>query len=369
MTAIDFVMRSDHETTFGGDVLQVQRYVEHLGEDFDIRVVSSAKAMPLRPGAIVHVINVDRPWDLLEASWQAGHRPLVVSTIHHDAARVRLIAARRGPSLRRAIDTTVPDAILDLAKRIYRGRSWPRVGRVGVSAFTSARALRRQVGRVLSRADAVLVLADGERRSVEADFQCRLGRTVVLPNGIPGRGLDSGTRDIPILVPGRIEPRKNQVALASALSRSRVRATFLGAPHPRDEKYVRAFNRLVDNAQNLSWVPGVPPQDMPMWYRRAKLVMNLSMVEVLSLVDLEAYGAGCRLVTTMYGHTGEWLGDAATYVDPDDAVGAVATAESLLEGWVPGIPAPEILAAMNWPRIAQSLADVYRSIAAQRGLT
>jgi glycosyltransferase involved in cell wall biosynthesis len=369
MIEVDVVMRSDYATKFGGDVLQVQRYMQHLPAGFDLRMVASGSSMALRPQAIAHVVNVDRPWDLLEASRQARGRPLVISTIHHDSAQVRRIKGRRGRSVRRALDTVLPDASLDLAKRIYRGRSWPRVGPIGVGAFVSATALRRAAGRALERADAILVLAGGERAVIEADFQCRLSTVVVLPNGIPEMRLNSSSRDIPVLIPGRIEPRKNQLALAEALSRSDLQSIFLGAPSPHEERYVDAFRRVIDASPTMQWVPGVPPHEMPEWYARAKVVVNLSLVEVLSLVDLEAYGAGCRLVTTIHGHTREWLGDVAAYVEPNDAAKAVATAGSLLEAWTHCAPEPDIIATMSWPRIAERLAEVYRSVSVVKDQT
>ena len=74
-------------------------------------------------------------------------------------------------------------------------------------------------------------------------------------------------RDVPILVPGRVDPRKNQVAVAAALHKVGQAAVFVGAPHPRGGEYVDRFAHLAESSPWITWIRGVPPEQMSDWYR------------------------------------------------------------------------------------------------------
>jgi glycosyltransferase involved in cell wall biosynthesis len=364
MLDVDMVMRSDYQQTFGGDVVQAQHYAQHMPEGISVRVLAAGPHLPLRESSILHIVNIDREWDYLEVTHQAGTRPIIVTSIHHDHAAADRIGRLRRRSPRTVVQAALPGPTFSLLTRLYRGRSWPRTGRLPAAAYLRPHALRAEVGRALARADLVHVAADGERRSIERDFDVVLPHVVVIPNGVelstPRRS--SGERDVPILVPGRIDPRKNQVAVAKELHRVRQPAVFVGAPHPTGGDYVERFAQLAASSPWITWVKGVPPEAMAGWYQRSKIVLNLSLVEVLSHVDLEAYASGCRLVTTTNGHTAEWLGSSATYVDPSQVEKAVALARQRLVEWTPLEPAPELVARFDWAQIGAELAAAYRSI-------
>jgi hypothetical protein len=92
------------------------------------------------------------------------------------------------------------------------------------------------------------------------------------------------------------------------------------------------------------------------------VVLNLSLVEVLSLVDFEAHGSGCHLITTTAGHTRDWLGNAASYVDPLQVDSAVLLARAALRDWTPKPPSQQLLERLDWARAGADLTAVYRSV-------
>ena len=73
------VMRSDFMETFGGDVVQVQHYAQHMPSDINLRVMAAGPRLRLRDASVVHIVNIDREWDYLEVTHQAGARPIVVA--------------------------------------------------------------------------------------------------------------------------------------------------------------------------------------------------------------------------------------------------------------------------------------------------
>ena len=65
---VDFIVRSDTNEKFGGDSLQLDAYMRRLAaRGYDVRAVPFRPELDLREGAIVHVLNIVRPYDFLDA--------------------------------------------------------------------------------------------------------------------------------------------------------------------------------------------------------------------------------------------------------------------------------------------------------------
>jgi hypothetical protein len=361
--AVDFIVRSDATTKFGGDTYQVAQYLEHFPRDVDARIIDLAS--PLRPNAIAHIVNLDRTLDFLAALSKARGHAVVVSPIHHLKAHVDRINGRRPLSLRKIAEGILPDGPKEGLQFLRRTRR-PRlvVREIGAVPLLSQRSRAAMVSKALEgQVEAVVLLASGEGRSLTIDYGWPgTARVVIAPNGLPPARHQDASRDVDILVPGRIEARKNQLAVASALSGKRYHCVFVGAASPNDEAYVRSFAGVVKRSTNISWVPGVAPDEMTQYYLRSKVVLNLSMVEVQSLVDLEAVAHGCRLLGTSRGHSAELLGDYASFWDPEDVDGAIDLVEDWLEDWSPVALDDELRQKASWSRSAQVLTALYRSL-------
>ena len=357
---VDIILRSDFATKFGGDVLQAQHYQAGLGGSVDCRLVASGPRMQLRPGAIAHFMNIDLGMDFLLAAEAARGRPFVVSPVHHADSRMRSVSRARPLSARKVAEAVLPPSARELARHAARNGIEPRALRRWRPN------LRREVAAALLGADAVLCLARGEVADLERDFAVTLPRARVLPNGLPSWDEPPpGARAIPVLVPGRIEPRKNQLRVAQELAGHDVPAVFIGAANQQEARYVGAFEQVLAGSPQLTWIPGLPAQQMKEHYQRAAVVLNLSLAEVLSLVDLEAFAAGCHLVTSRNGNTQEWLGSSAEYFATDQTTRAVARAVELARrGGHPERPAA-VLEALSWASVVRNLEDVYAEVTAR----
>jgi glycosyltransferase involved in cell wall biosynthesis len=368
---VDCVVRSDALQKSGGDTVQVREYTKHLaGWGFDVREVPFRPAMRLREGAVVHVFNVDRPFEFLLACRAArGHR-IVVSPIHHEIGRVRAMrAADTGRGLVSLSARVLPEAAREWLATGYRAirTSASLVGRLkaGLTVVRLAPlvpSVWRAAGRQLDEAALVALLADGEGRDLRRLTGWSAGNDVVIPNGRP-EDLDLGLRTPwadravgSIVVVGRIEPRKRQLDVARVATRLGIPVRFVGPFADEGSAYATAFKAVV--------AEGVVRHDGPKdraevlaLLGASRVLVNASWVEVQSLVDLEGATMGCVVVTSRTGHSGEWLGEAVTAEDGDDLDALLRRAAALAAEDAP--PPPEARYDRTWLQAAEQLEQAY----------
>lgn len=368
---VDCVLRSDAARKSGGDTVQVREYAKHLVDrGFDVREVPFSPAMPLRPGAVVHVFNIDRPYEFLLACRAArGHR-IVVSPIHHEIGRVRAMrAADSGRGLISVSARVLPEALrewLATGYRAIRGAGGPvaavRAGLAVVRLAPVVPSVWRATGRRLDEVAAVALLAEGEGRDLRRLTGWAAGNDLVVPNGRP-EDLDLDLRNPwsarpagSIVVVGRIEPRKRQLELARAATRLGIPVRFVGPYADETSGYAVAFQAVVDE--------GVVRHDgekdraeVLALLGSSRVLVNASWVEVQSLVDLEAATMGCAVVTTRTGHSREWLGAAVTAEDGDDLDALLLRASALAAADAAAPPA--VRYDRTWRQAAEQLERAY----------
>jgi glycosyltransferase involved in cell wall biosynthesis len=367
---VDCVVRSDATTKSGGDMIQLREYAPYLRAwGVDLREVPFHPAMRLRPGAIVHVLNIDRPFEFLAACLLArGHRR-VVSPIHHNVQRVRAMrATERGRGIKGFVSRVIPEPEREWLGMCVRAARRSRGARdlvrtVGVAALTlpALANIWRRVGRELDAADGVALLAEGEGTDLRALTGWRGANAFLAPNGRPedvdsALGLPWRSREQTILVVGRIEPRKRPLEIGTAAHAAGVRVTFIGQQAEGADAYVRRFRALVESSP---YVVYHGPRDRPgvlAAMGEARVLLNGSWVEVQSLVDLEAAFMGCAVVATDAGHSHEWLGEAVTVV-PGTLAELVATSASIARDDDRIVAAPAY--DWTWERASRALMNVY----------
>lgn len=328
---IDFVTRSDSPDKFGGDTLQMYEYWRRLEvAGVSVKEVPYSPRMSLRTGAIVHIMNVDRPYDFLDAVNQARGHTVVVSPIHHSLSAVRQMRrSERGKSARSLVGRALPESARELLA--YAARTWLQSREQGAGvilrgiarAVSSAPGVWSRVGRELNRANAVALLAEGEGTHLKIDTGWGGSNAVLIPNGLP---LDVAKdevsrpwneRTIQLLVVGRIEPRKRQAELAEAAGAMRVPIVFAGALNANTGTYGDRFRRALHPKLGIEWRGRLSHAATIALMGNARVLINSSWVEVQSLVDLEAAHMGCHVVCAAAGNSREWLGEAVHVVEGD----------------------------------------------------
>lgn len=123
-----------------------------------------------------------------------------------------------------------------------------------------------------------------------------------------------------VLCVGNIEPRKNQLRLAEAMSGiPDCRLVLIGGV--RDDAYLAAVQRVA--GPQLLHVGRLEQDDVLLRsaYAACSVFALPSLFETPGLAALEAAGQGAPIVITRHGAARDYFGTAAIYVDPDDVPG------------------------------------------------
>jgi glycosyltransferase involved in cell wall biosynthesis len=175
--------------------------------------------------------------------------------------------------------------------------------------------------------------------TVSAQVVRRLGidpaRVVTCPNGAPDwRPRPAVPEEGPVICVGTLEPRKNIGGLLDAWTRlatGGVRIPLLlagGAPPSATPLLARLAQPPLEGV--VRYVGYLEEANRRAFYDQARLLVLPSFDEGFGLPAVEAMAAGVPLVVSRRGALPEVCGDAAVYVDPDDAEGiATAVAELL----------------------------------------
>ena len=167
-----FQTRVDFFTKMGGDTVQALAYQLHLRElGICVEIVPEVE-VDVAPYDLVHLFNIDRPLELYPQLLNAMHhkKKVVLSTIHHDHGWLREYdaAGRQGLLyyLNRILPSTDERELVKNILRVTSSRKLPFL----LSLQQLKLRVQQQQRFVLEHVDAVIVLAKGEARSLQADL-------------------------------------------------------------------------------------------------------------------------------------------------------------------------------------------------------
>lgn len=318
-------MRVDAFDKPGGDVELMRTYIRYCqqaaqekGMEFEGEILTDLHP-DLKRFDVVHLTNTDRPFDLYEQFLAAKHagRPTVITPLHHSYREIERYERIGRGGLVGIFSRWMGFNRLEVLRTLIKSRQyselWPALRktlRVGIQAAQAE---------VLRGCCFVFVASDKEAADIASEIvRLPAERIVKVRNGfrIPDTPpVSLRDRDIDIAVVARVEARKNQLAILDAVESLGLKAVFVGPPNPNHKRYVRFLKKRIAESQS-TYIPGVPAQEVPSILARARMHVAASWFEVSSLVDIDAYVLGCRVVASQCGGTSELLGDDAYYVDP-----------------------------------------------------
>ena len=295
----------------GGDAVQIlatKRSLEGLG----IEVMISSRPDPDVSGFdLLHIFNpVLVSWRGLEAAKRAGI-PVVISPIYWPMGDY--FQAYRG-----------------LAATYLRERPAGWLGGAGQSlirylgyTYGWNPHLRRSLRDFLKQADGLLPNSRAEAGVINSDLGV-MRPTFVIPNGVSEQPHQPKSTNLPselarldsyVLCVGRLELRKNQHLLISALRDLAVPLVLVGNDQV-DPSYTALCQQLGRQRGQTYFFPAQTSVSLAAVYQRARVHALPSWYETPGLASLEAAAAGARIVTTAVGGSEEYFGQEAWYCDP-----------------------------------------------------
>ena len=344
----------------GGDTVQILRTAEAL-ERLGVRVtIDEGGALDPSGFDLVHLFHLDRPWENL--TWAARAKraavPIALSPIwwpqgefdRKGRTGVQGLLARtlghRGYGCARAAQRSLAAAVGSGPKRVV------------VRAHRAAQDL-------INASSVCFPNSAEEEREIRERFRCD-APCVVVPNAsnfdAPGPDpVPFADRPLDVLCVGRIEPRKNQLALVEALKGAPYSVKLVGAPGRFSRGYAGKVARAAAGS-NITIEPFMEPDALAPLYESAKVHVCCSWYETPGLVSLEAARCGCSIVSTDRGSARSYLGSDAQYCDPSDPC-SIRTAidRAVVTAPDPGLPG-RVRASFNWDQAAARTLEGYEMI-------
>lgn len=355
-------IRSDVEQFPGGDhvhLLKIKRGLEQLG----IECAVSPGLTPIPADVdVVHLFNLTRIHETYLQFQEARERgiPVALTPIWHSMLEMRRFYARLYKLPLFPIWTYQAAKELHYARRSRQSLFWP--------AALSYRRLQREV---VAGADVVLPNSRAELDILQRELGVQAGRTVIVPpafDKIPSPEIAAGSRR-DVLCVGRIEPRKNQLAVIRAfksLGRTGDRLLIYGSLNHSHPKYARDFQAELA----AGWVEHrghVPLEELSRAYSKARGVVLASYFETCGFAVMEALAGGAHACVSDTPYTRDFYGGHAVYCDPFSETSIRDAIATMLAK--PETNYDELLSQYSWERAADTTRLAYGYLTENRTWT
>ncbi len=213
--------------------------------------------------------------------------------------------------------------------------------------FSTAFRIRSKLLMRLSahRASHVFTVSDFSKQEMISRYDIHPDRISVIHNGVDGERFapafsahdNGGIRGLPsgeyILSVGRIEPRKNHLAIIESIphvSDKNIKFVFVGQRH---FGFSEVFSRI--DALNVSdrviFIDDVKDDELPVLYRNAKLFVYPTWAEGFGMPPIEAMASGVPVISSNTTALPEVAGEAAVLIDPSSCKELAEKINHLLE--------------------------------------
>jgi len=366
----------------GGDTVQIEKtaaQLRKLGVEVDIDCSANPN---LSSYDLVHIFNIDWPAQTYLQAQNAKRqkKPIVFSPIHHSFSEIERYEREARYGFRRLLNRILRSReSRELFKDLGRMLADPR--KIPSTLVEFQKGQFREQRELLEMSDLILVQTDAEKEDIRSDFGFADKKFKKVVNGVdpqfaqakPDWFVKKYHLSDFILCVGRVEPRKNQLAVAKATegaprsSKSEVgqipnpKLVFVGRISWRHPEYALRFLRLVRKHNWIHHIPQIPHEKMGSCYAAAKVHVLASWFETTGLVNLEAALAGANIVSSG-NRSREYLGNYAYYCDPGDVD---SIAEAIYKAWK-AEPGPElrerILKNFTWEIVGRQTLAAYHKL-------
>ena len=354
----------------GGDTVQLLKTKAEL-EKMGIEVDISLEFEPdLSEYDLVHLSNVTR---IQETYLQVKNavkqkKPIALSTIYwpmEEFEKNGQVGIRKLINENLSIDAEekLKAFVRYIKDKDSRNIATKNLWRVGYTAMQRY---------VIDHADIFLPNSEMEMTKVFESFGEGKKNYVVVPNAIdleaaqkawdaPANPEFEKYRDAVICV-GRIEPRKNQLALVEALKDSPYTLVLVGGVSDNQKHYFERVMQYVNERENFHYIPQINNTELYQLYKVCRVSTLPSWLDTPGLVSLEAAVMGCNLAISSKGSTTEYFEDMAEYCLPDDLNSIRIAVDTAFRKENDGKLKEKILSQYTWQEAARKTLEGYHRI-------
>ena len=352
-----FIARASLYTNSGGDTIQLLKTAEYLGKlgvRVDIRLTN--ETIDYSGYQLLHFFNIIRPADILKHI-RLSSKPYVVSPIYVDYAEADQYT-RKGlvKQLFRLFSPQQVEYIKVFSRWLFNGEKI-------VSPEYLWYGQRRSMRRILQRAALLLPNSEGEYNRLQRQLAIACPYRVI-PNAIdpaifrPPAEAPAREDDL-VLCAGRIEGLKNQLNLIRAVDGSSFRLLLVGAPAVNQRAYYEECKKAAGPA--VTFIGAVSPEELVLYYSRARVHALPSWFETTGLSSLEAAAMGCAIVITDKGDTREYFAAEACYCDPASPSSIREALEKAAKKGPSDVLREKIMTQYTWTNTATRTLEAYNA--------
>ncbi len=193
------------------------------------------------------------------------------------------------------------------------------------------------LGRALKKTSCVLVPSENTKKDLMCLYKYSEAKISVVPLGVDEKFTQTTSGKIPlpkeyILTVGGLEPRKNigrlvESVLMIVAKFPHLKLVIVGGKGWKSKKLQQ---KIAQHRSRIIQVESCSPEDLPAFYRHAKIFVFPSLYEGFGLPPLEAMASGCPVICSNASSLPEVCSDGALYIHPEKTEQIAAAIEKLL---------------------------------------
>ena len=357
----------------GGDTVQLLKTkaeLEKLGVEVDISLEFEPD---LSQYDLVHLSNVTRIQETYLHVKNAvnQNKPIALSTIYwpmEEFEKNGQVGIRKLINEKLSIDSEekLKAFVRYLKDKDSRNDATRNLWKVGYTAMQRY---------VIDHANIFLPNSEMEMEKVRESFGAGKNNYVVVPNAIDLDAAENAWNaplnpefekyhDAVICV-GRIEPRKNQLALVKALKDAPYKLVLVGGVSNNQKHYFESVMEYVNAREDFYYIPQIDNTELYQLYKLCRVSTLPSWLDTPGLVSLEAAVMGCNLAVSSKGSTTEYFEDMAEYCLPDDLDSIRKAIDAAFHKENDGKLKEKIVSEYTWRQAAQKTLEGYQRILKQ----
>tara|TARA_R110000764_G_scaffold44666_1_gene100562 strand:- start:9673 stop:10767 length:1095 start_codon:yes stop_codon:yes gene_type:complete len=293
MKTILIQIRGNGRVVSGGDINLLKQLGDMLSSDYIIKYTYGPPNNLDKYSGVVFA-NVDRPIENYITAKMAVKKkiPIFLYCLHHPNAGVSKYLVEMPFSLKGLIAKFSCGNV-----RLYENTSWflRSVYNLVKNKKCTFGTLNKAQKFLLNFSDVVYVVNDLEKKTIEEDLKLKIrSKTVNLPHPLYFNETtipDSLVNKMAgcILVPGRVEFRKNQLfSLGFAKEFPYEKFIVVGALSSTEKNYVTKVFKKIKTLDNVSYIPELSSSEFNWLLKNSKCMISSSWFEVTSLIELQA---------------------------------------------------------------------------------